>query len=83
MKLVANWRAVLRCAWSIRLMILAGLLSGVEVALPLLDGVNEARARDGLAAYTVTQFRNAMASKWGQEFFSQAEFLNLLKVQMR
>lgn len=39
MKIVANWRAVLRCAWSIRLMILAGLLSGIEVALPLLDGL--------------------------------------------
>ena len=36
--LVANWRRVLRCAWSIRLMIVAGLLSGVEIALPLLDG---------------------------------------------
>ncbi|PSH68629.1 hypothetical protein CU102_12790 [Phyllobacterium brassicacearum] len=39
MKPVANWRAVLRKAWSIRLMLLAGLLSGAEVALPLLDGV--------------------------------------------
>ncbi|MGO4449131.1 hypothetical protein AB4Y96_09405 [Phyllobacterium sp. TAF24] len=39
MKPVHNWRGVLRCAWSIRLMILAGLLSGVEAILPLLDGV--------------------------------------------
>jgi hypothetical protein len=38
MKLVADWRRVLRRAWSIRLMILAGLLSGIEAALPLLDG---------------------------------------------
>jgi hypothetical protein len=38
-KPVHNWRGVLRCAWSIRLMILAGLLSGVEAILPLLDGV--------------------------------------------
>ncbi len=38
MKLVENWRAVLRCAWSVRLMIVAGLLSGIEVALPLIDG---------------------------------------------
>ena len=35
MKLVVNWRAVLRRAWSIRLVLLAGLLSGAEVALPL------------------------------------------------
>ena len=36
--LVRNWRDVLRRAWSIRLLILAGLLSGLEVALPLIDG---------------------------------------------
>ncbi len=35
MKLIANWREILRYAWSIRLMILAGILSGVEVILPL------------------------------------------------
>ena len=35
MKLIANWREILRYAWSIRLMILAGVLSGVEVILPL------------------------------------------------
>lgn len=35
MKLVPNWRHVLRRAWSIRLLLLAGLLSGVEVILPL------------------------------------------------
>lgn len=38
MKLITNWLTVLRCAWSIRLMILAGILSGIEVALPLIDG---------------------------------------------
>lgn len=37
MRLVPNWREVLRYAWSIRLLILAGVLSGVEVALPLLQ----------------------------------------------
>lgn len=39
--LVSNWRDVVRKAWSVRLMILAGLLSGLEVALPLIDGVYE------------------------------------------
>lgn len=29
-----QWRTVLRKAWSIRLMLLAGLLSGCEAALP-------------------------------------------------
>lgn len=37
MKFVSDWRALLRRAWSIRLMLLAGLLTGAEVALPLLD----------------------------------------------
>jgi hypothetical protein len=35
MSLTHNWRDILRKAWSIRLMILAGLLSGIEVVLPL------------------------------------------------
>lgn len=39
MRLINGWRAVLRKAWSIRLMLLAALLSGVEVVLPLLEGV--------------------------------------------
>jgi hypothetical protein len=34
MKLYDNWREILRRAWSIRLMLLAGTLSGIEVALP-------------------------------------------------
>lgn len=36
MRLVDNWRAVLTRAWSVRLMLLAGLLTGVEAALPFL-----------------------------------------------
>lgn len=39
--LVKNWRDVLRRAWSVRLLIVAGLLSGLEVALPLIDGLYE------------------------------------------
>lgn len=37
MNLVPNWRRVLKRAWSIRLMILAGVLSGIEVILGLPD----------------------------------------------
>jgi hypothetical protein len=37
MNLVSNWRRVLKRAWSIRLMILAGLLSGLEVIFSLPD----------------------------------------------
>lgn len=35
MKLYDNWKDILRRAGSIRLMLLAGLLSGCEVILPL------------------------------------------------
>lgn len=35
MRLIENWRDVLRKAWSMRLMLLAALLSGVEIVLPL------------------------------------------------
>ena len=35
MTLIPNWRAVLRWAWSVRLMALAAVLSGVEIALPI------------------------------------------------
>ena len=38
MRLTANWRAVMAHAWSVRLMLLAALLSGLEVALPLIHG---------------------------------------------
>ena len=33
MTLYPNWKTIVRKAWSIRLIILAGLLSGIEVAL--------------------------------------------------
>ena len=36
MELIYNWREVLAKAWSFRLIILAALLSGFEVALPIL-----------------------------------------------
>jgi hypothetical protein len=46
MQLVPNWRAVLARAWSIRLIVLAGLLSGLEIAVPLFV---EALPRGGFA----------------------------------
>jgi len=39
MMLVANWREVLRHAWSIRLMLVAALLSGLDAAQPLVAGL--------------------------------------------
>lgn len=39
MKLLPNWRSVLSRAWSVRLIVLAAILSGGEVAAPYLEGV--------------------------------------------
>ena len=36
MKLIEDWRWVVRKAWSVRLIILAAALSGVEVALSVM-----------------------------------------------
>lgn len=37
MRLDRDWRRILSRAWSVRLMILAALLSGIEVALPFFQ----------------------------------------------
>ncbi len=37
MKLIPDVRRVLRHAWSVRLIVAAGILSGCEVALPIID----------------------------------------------
>lgn len=36
LELIPDWKRVLRRAWSIRLMLLAGLLSGLEAILPIV-----------------------------------------------
>ena len=35
---ITNWWQVLKRAWSIRWIVLAGFLSGLEVFLPIIDG---------------------------------------------
>ncbi len=37
MRLYDNWKEILRKAWSIRFMIIAAVLSGIEVILPFLN----------------------------------------------
>lgn len=37
--LIRNWRQIVFRAWSARLMLLAGLLTGIEAALPFLGGL--------------------------------------------
>jgi len=38
MRLYENWKDIVRRAWSVRFMAAAGVLSGVEVALPFFQG---------------------------------------------
>jgi len=35
MRLYDNWREIMRRSWSLRFIVLAGLLSGCEIVLPL------------------------------------------------
>lgn len=37
MNLIENWRTVLAKAWSVRFIVAAALLSGLEVALPIIQ----------------------------------------------
>lgn len=37
MRFRSNWRLILRKAWSIRLLLIAGLLSAAEAVLPLFE----------------------------------------------
>ena len=38
-RVIPNWRRVLRYAWSVKLIILAGILTGLEAMLPLVADV--------------------------------------------
>ena len=39
MRLIEDWRHVLKNAWSIRFIVLAALLSGLEIVLPMFGDV--------------------------------------------
>ena len=53
MRLKPNWRQVLRRAWSVRLGVLAGALSGAEVILPLFVDSMPRNVFAGLSFVTV------------------------------
>ncbi len=55
MRLIYDWKRVLTKAWSIRLMILAGVLSALEVVLPLYQD-KFPRKIFALASFIVTIF---------------------------
>jgi hypothetical protein len=52
--LIQNWRQVLARAWSARLMILAALFSGAEVALPYCTKLVPAGAMAALSLLVVS-----------------------------
>ena len=53
LRLLPDWRRVLRKAWSVRLILLAGLLSGIEAVLPFfIDNVPTRAFR--LATFVIT-----------------------------
>lgn len=60
MKLATDWRIVLRRAWSVRLMILAVLLTVCEVALPF---VGDAFARVPFAVLSLVVILAALVAR--------------------
>ena len=60
MKLEKNWTAILRKAWSVRFIALAGLLSAAEVILPLYV---DAMPRGTFAALSVLAVSGAFYAR--------------------
>lgn len=58
--LVQNWKSVLRRAWSIRLMLLAGILSAAEIILPLYA---DTMPRGLFAALTIVAVGGAFVTR--------------------
>ena len=54
MHLLDHWTTILKHAWSMRLVILAGLLSGIEVILPLFTDVFPRGVFSGLSVVAAT-----------------------------
>ncbi len=54
MKLISEWRLVLRKAWSVRLMAGAVLMSGAEVVVPLFSDLMPRGVFASLSFFTVT-----------------------------
>ncbi|MBN9046219.1 MAG: hypothetical protein J0H18_11205 [Rhizobiales bacterium] len=69
MKLGSDWKRVLKHAWSIRLLVLAGILSGFEAALPLLGDSLPISARAFAILTLIT-----VAAAFVARIISQKEF---------
>lgn len=60
LKLLKDWRLILRRAWSIRLMLLAGILTGCETILPLFA---DELPRGVFAALSMLVIASAMVAR--------------------
>lgn len=60
MKIDSDWKGILKKAWSIRLMVLAGVLSGCEVILPLYA---DAIPRGPFAALSMLAIASAFVAR--------------------
>lgn len=60
MKLYTNWKEIVKKAWSIKFIILAGILSGVEVILPFFA---ESIPRGTFATLTLLSVSGAFISR--------------------
>lgn len=54
MKLIKDWKNIAKKAWSIRLMVAAAILSGIEIIVPFFYGFIPDGAFAGLSFITVT-----------------------------
>ncbi len=54
MRLRDDWRLILRRAWSVRLMVLAGVLSAAEMLLPMVADEMPRGTFAALSALTIT-----------------------------
>lgn len=61
-----NWREILRRSWSLRFIIIAGVLSGCEVALPLIgDNFSPGLFAALSAAFTCAAFIARLVAQKG------------------
>lgn len=62
MKLKPNWQLILTKAWSMRLIFLSALLSGLEVALPVVQGIIEPLEIIPTGAFAIAAFVTTAAA---------------------
>lgn len=63
LRVIRNWRDVLRYAWSVKLMVLAGVLAGIEAILPLIPDLLPIPPRV-FAALTFVVVMGALVSRF-------------------